>query len=151
MVHIEVDDVQAWLETTKLEVTSLQPDLEAQIAAEVLARISVAYPDEIDDWTNHTNTPRLIKKIIAMMYSGWFYDRQYSETSDENSYADRLRAAAEALIAGIIAGSIDIIEIPGFPDVHGPLFFPTDQSSANEPTDDNPSDGPNVFSMGQIF
>jgi hypothetical protein len=96
-------------------------------------------------------TPKLVRKIIAMYYCGWAYDRQYSETSDSNDYADRLRAMADSLIEGLISGSIDLIEIPGMPPTSEPEFFPTDVSSANLPSMEFPSDGPPKFTMGKVF
>lgn len=153
MAHITVAEAQAWLETTKLTLSSIDTSREAQIASQVIARVVSAYPEAAPTWTDTTTTPRLIRSIIAMMYTGWLYDTTYSENPEDNAYADRLRAAAETLIAGIVEGTIDIEEVPGLPTIGQPVFYPTDASSAPDakPTEADPSAGPALFSMGKIF
>lgn len=150
MAFIEPVDVQAWLEGTKLEVGNLDAALEDQIASEVLGRISTASYD-VTGWTDSTNTPKLVKKVMAMLYAGWFYDREYSETSDTNDYALRLKQAAEALITGIILGTTDIGEVVGVSSLGDPLFFPNDASSALTANQYDVGDGPAAFSMGTRF
>lgn len=153
MGHITVAEVQSWLEETKLTLTSISTEREAQIAAQVIARVVSAYPEAAPTWIDEATTPRLIRSIIAMMYAGWYYDTQYSENPDDNTYADRLRKAADDLIAGIIAGTIDITEVEGLPTIGQPVFYPTDASSAPDakPTLEDPSAGPPMFSIGKVF
>lgn len=153
MAHISVDEAQAWLETTKLSLSALDTVQEDLIATQVIARVVSAYPDDAPTWTNETNTPKLVRSIIAMMYCGWFYDKQYSENPEDNAYADRLRAAAEALILGIVAGTTDIAEVPGLPLIGEPAFYPTDLSSAPDavPSVEDPSAGPPMYSIGKVF
>lgn len=150
MAHIEEKDIQAWLEGTKLQVGNLDDELESQIASEVLGRVSTASYD-VTGWTNFSTTPKLVKKVIAMLYAGWFYDREYSETSDTNDYALRLKQAAETLILGIIAGTTDIDEEPGVSQLGDPSFFPNDASSALRLNEFEVGDGPAAFSMGSRF
>jgi len=149
--HITLAEAQAWLETTKLSLPKLDDELEDQIATMVFGRLVIVYPDAVVTWVDAPSTPKLVRKIIAMYYAGWYYDRQYSETADSNDYADRLRKMADDLIEGLISGAIDIIEIPGMPPTSEPEFFPTDVSSANLPSDMFPSDGPPKFTMGKVF
>lgn len=150
MAHITEDDAQAWLEESKLEVGTLDAVMESQIASEVLGRISTAAYD-VTGWTDSTTTPILVKKVIAMLYAGWFYDKVYSETSDTNDYALRLKAWAETLIMGIIGGATDIGEVPGVSSLGDPIFFPTDASSARSSNEFETGDGPASFSMGTRF
>jgi hypothetical protein len=149
--RISLAEAQTWLEQTKLTLSTLDAAMEAQISAQILSRLAAAYPTDVLTWTTETNTPPLVRSIISMFYAGWSYDRQYSENPEDNSYADRLRAWAEQLLTGILEGTIDIPEVPGLPTIGEPAFFPTDASSANEPTDDNPSDGGPKFLMGKVF
>lgn len=153
MAHITIAEAQAWLESTKLTLPSLDTEQEAQIASQVIARVVSAYPEEALTWIDDASTPRLIRSIIAMMYAGWFYDKTYSENPEDNSYADRLRQMAEELIEGIVSGVIDIIEVEGLPSIGSPVFYPTDFSSRPDakPTKEDPSAGPPLFSMGKIF
>jgi len=150
VANITVEDVQAWLEETKLEIGSLDSNLESQVATEVLGRVSTADYD-VTGWIDPGTTPKLIRKIIAMLYAGWFYDRQYSETSDTNDYALRLKEAAEALLKGIVEGTTDIVEVPGTTTLIEPVFFPTDDSSSVPFNPYVPGDGPAAFSMGARF
>jgi len=150
MAHVTESDVQAWLEESKLEVGTLEAEFEVQIATEVLGRIVTAAYD-VTGWTDSTNTPVLVKKIIAMLYAGWYYDKVYSETSETNQYAQRLKRAAETLLLGIIAGTTDLGEVPGISDLGSPVFFPTDVSSARSQNEYEVGDGPAVFGMGARF
>lgn len=148
MAHVTETEVQAWLEESKLEVGTLDVVMESQITSEVLGRLASASYDTVG-WTDSASTPVLVKKIISMLYAGWYYDRQYSETPDTNEYAIRLKEAAEALMLGVIAGTTDIGEIPGT-STHGELvFFPDDASSAADFNTEG--DGPAAFSMGAKF
>ncbi|HEY9660601.1 MAG TPA: hypothetical protein V6C65_19265 [Allocoleopsis sp.] len=149
MAHITTSDAQGWAESTKLTLSSLDASLEAQISTEVLSRLASAY--DISGWTNDTNTPALVKVIIAKMYVAWFYDKSYSENQDQgNDYAAMLRTNAEMLITGIIDGVIDVPGVPGI-GTGVPGYYPNDASSALEPTFDDPSLGPAKFSMGKVF
>jgi hypothetical protein len=151
MANISVADAQAWAELTKLTLSALDADLEAQVSTQVLSRIAQAY--DVSGWTTTSNTPKLVKNIIAMTYVSWLYSRQYSEDeTGSNEYAIRLLAYAETLILGIISGANDLDETPeqvGPTTV--PLFYPTDASSALEPSTDDPSLGPAKFTMGTVW
>ena len=146
--HITVPEAQAWAEQTKLTISTLDTELEAHLAAEVITRLSSAF--DTTTWTSDVTTPKLVRTIISKLYVAWVYDRQYSEDIEQgNNYADRLKQNAEGLMIGLIDGTI---ELPGLPDTSGsPAFYPTDASSAQEPTFLDPSLGPAAFSMGKRF
>lgn len=148
MAHITVGEAQAWAEGTKLTISSLNTELEAHLAEEVLRQLDSAF--DITTWTDAVLTPKLVRTIISKLYVAWLYDRQYSEDIGPGSnYADRLKENANMLLAGLIAGTI---ELPGVVDIAGsPVFYPTDASSALTPTIDDPSLGPSAFSMGMRF
>jgi hypothetical protein len=149
MAHIMPEEARAWAEGSKLSVTALDIDLESQISEEVLRRLDSGF--DVTGWTSETTTPNLVRVIIAKMYIAWLYDRQYSEDIEAGSnYADRLKANAELLMAGLLDGTI---ELPGVDaGTSGTaVFYPTDASSALEPTSDDLSLGPAAFSMGMRF
>lgn len=148
MARILAAEAQAWAEGTKLTISSLDTALLAHIEEEVIRRVAVAV--DTTAWTDSTNTPQIVKTAISKLYVSWFYDRSYSEDiADGSAYATRLNANAEMIITGIVDGTI---EIPGAAADSGePLFYPTDLSSASEPTDSDPSLGPAKFSMGMVF
>jgi hypothetical protein len=159
MAHIVLADAQTWLENTKAHLTTLDANLEAQVSTMVMGRLAETFNASlVSTWTDNNTTPALVKQIIAMMYCGWFYDRQFSEmvAAEGTSYGVVLRTYAEALLEGVITGSIDLIEVaPGEPET-APVFYPTDSSStaavlaANTNPDDQ-SLGPPKFGMSMIF
>ena len=154
MARILVEDAQAWVEGTKFTIPDPLPSTDAnllgQIEAEVIGRVSSAYADEYPTWTDSTNTPALVKVAIAKMFVAWMYRKQYSEDLGEEdaAYAAKLEMNAESIISGLTDGTIDI---PGGGTDIGPIFYPTDASSAMVPTHDDPSLGPAKFSMGMVF
>jgi hypothetical protein len=150
MARITAADAQGWAESTKLVLSPLDASLVAQIETEIISRLSSIFVTT--GWTTDSNTPSIVKVVIAKTYVAWFYDRQYSENQENgNDYAAMLRANAEMLMEGLINGTIDI---PGETTTGagtGASFYPNDASSAQEPTEDDPSLGPAKFSMGKVF
>lgn len=149
MARVEVSDCQAWAEKTKLPISNLEPDLVSQVEGQVLDRLSGGF--DTSTWLDPTTTPAIIKSVISMFYISWVYDRQYSEENQQlNDYAVLLRAQAESLMIGILDGSTAIPGLP-VPTTAGPAFYPTDASSALQPTALEPSLGDAKFYMGKIF
>lgn len=163
-VRISVDDVRAWVENSKLSPEALDVDYLSQIEEEVLARINSVY--NVATWLDKPSTPRLIQVIIAKFYTGWLYDKFYSENQNQPSqYAQLVKNNAEMLVQGILTG---IITIPGLPPDNpvSPVFYPNDFSSsinpetgffnpavglANSVVPGDTSVGPAKFSMGRVF
>jgi hypothetical protein len=159
VAHITTSDVQTWLETTKLTISTIEPTLEADVSAEVLARLATQYGAYTPLWVDSTTTPQIVKQIIAMLYAGWIYDRAYSEVETNEaltSYGAVLRSWAMTLINDILGGSVPIAEIGSSPIAEAPVYYPNDASSttdawqANTDEDDN-SLGPAKFGMGKVF
>ena len=153
MARITLAEAQAWAEATKFTIgsisTSPNVDLLTQLESEVMARISSAYDTTL--WVDAATTPTIVRTAIAKLFVAWAYRRQYSESIEDNdaSYAALLEANAELIITGLVDGSI---EIPGEPVLTGvPAYYPTDASSAEAPTIEDPSLGPARFSMGMVF
>lgn len=154
MARIEVADVQAWVEVTKFTVKEPLPTTDAnllgQIETETVSRLSGTYAEEYPTWIDHTSTPPIVKVIIAKLFAAWMYRKAYSESlaEEDAAYAAKLEMNAEMLISGLIDGTIDI---PGGGSDVGPVFYPTDASSAMRSTRADPSLGPSKFSMGMTF
>lgn len=149
MPRITKENVQGWLDRSKLTILALDLDFLAQLEEEILARINSVYNTSL--WVDVNSTPLLIQAIISKKYASWHYAKSYSEnTEDDNEYAQRIDDNAEMLINGILSG---IIEVPGETAINnpGPSFYPNDASSAMEPTFEDPSLGPAKFSMGTVF
>ena len=152
MAHIVLGDVKAWLEKTKLDPSTIEANLETQIATLIKSRLQPVF--DTSGWVNDSNTPPLVRTIIAMYYVAAIYDRTYTDENpeDTNTYANVLRRLADANIAGLLNGSLVLPEDPDAADFSGqPSFFPTDASSANDPTPTSPSDGGPAFLMGSVF
>jgi hypothetical protein len=150
MVHIALDEANAWFESTKLALSEVDEQLESQVVSLLFSRLAGTYPTT--SWIDEATTPDLIRTLIAMSYAAWYYDRTYSDDSESNEYAALLRRYIEDNISGLLSGSVTIIEIPtDAAEISQPTFFPNDLSSANNPTSDNPSDGGPSFMMGSIF
>lgn len=150
MARVTMQEVQAWLDPIKLTIASVEVELVAHLEEEILSRLASVYDTSV--WTTDANTPKLVRTIISKTYASFLIDRYYSEDQEEgNDYAARLMANATMLITGIIDGSI---VIPGTPDPgtpRSPSYFPTDASSALEPTFDHPEYGGPYFSMSKSF
>ena len=163
MARISVDDVKAWVESTKLDPQALDLDHLDQIESEIFARINSVY--SVATWIDKASTPRLIQVIIAKTYTGWLYDKYYSENqSAPNQYSQLIKQNAEMLIQGILDGTI---EIPGLPpdNPSSATFYPNDASSSIAPDNGgydtssglltpipgDTSTGPAKFSMGKRF
>lgn len=152
MAHFTLTEANAWLTETKLSLTTLDNSLASQSALQVLPRLAGTF--DTTSWTGDTNTPPLIRSIIAMYYVSWIYDRTYSDNTDDttSNFAFLLRQRADLVIEGLIGGALTLPEDPeANASVGQPTFFPNDASSANEPSTDFPSDGPAAFMMGTVF
>jgi hypothetical protein len=152
MPRVTPQEVQSWLEGTKSDLAgSLDSDFLRQIEARVLGQIASAYP--VSAWVSVGTTPELVRVCIAMKYAAWFYRRTYSEEGETNQYATLLDTSANALITGIINGSIILPDATSATTVAGPSFYPSDASSALDPINfpDDRSVGPGAFSMNKIF
>lgn len=151
MANITVEEAQAWCQRNKLDLGSaLDGALEVQVASPVLARIGTTY--DTSSWVSSSTTPQIVKTIIAMYYVAWTYDKLYSDDNDDtNAYADKLMAAADAALANILDGTTEIPGVDPTSNSGAPSFYPTDASSALDPTVEDPSLGGAKFSMGTIF
>lgn len=150
MTHIHFKEAQAWAERTKLDLgTSLEGELEGQLSTQVLARVATAY--DVSGWVSEATTPALIRTAIAMRYVAFIYARTYSNDTDGDTYSTLLLQGSDAIIQNIIDGITPIDGVDPIADLSEPVFYPTDLSSASEPTPEDPSLGPAKFSMGQIF
>lgn len=151
MANITLSDVQAWLETTKLNPSTIESNLADQITVALLARLRPVF-DSVDTWTSDTTTPKLVKTIISMLYVAALYERSYGDDhEDTDNYAGLLRSMAEANILGLLNGSLQITEDDSNRDSSSPAYFPNDLSSAQAASSDAPNDGGPYFTMGMTF
>jgi|SRR5215471_976031 len=160
MTYINVTDVSQWLEPTKLNITTLDTQLEATAFEVVASRLSVRYDTSL--WTSISTTPPLVQKILGMMVAGYTYNRQYSENEDLDKYGFWLLSYADNLITGLATGVVDLVDTgQGLVNAERspfsfPAFWPTDAATdmadttlGGDPTD--PNAAPLHFTSGQVF
>lgn len=151
-MHITLDEVNAWAESTKLDFSAGELDeaLERHVSTQIISRLRGTF--DVSTWVDDATTPKLVRTLISMLYMAWYYDKHYSDDAEANAYAQLLRETVEANILGLLSGDIILEE---FPDanigVGTPSFFPTDASSSRPSSSMFPSDGPPVFTMGSVF
>lgn len=151
---IELADATAWADTTSGKfpgMSQLDAALVAAIQSQVLSQLANIYP--VVKWIDVASTPTLVKSIIGMLYTASMYDRVYANDDDTSNYATRLQDAAAKLLQGLISGNLALTDLPAIDatTTQLPAFYPTNASSVLEPTVDNPSLGPAVFSMGTLW
>lgn len=148
---IELSDAQAWIDQVgnKLPLASLDDALVSSLAEQLKGRLGQQY--NVEAWTNTNNTPALIKKILGMQYIGWHYQRVFANDTDNvSNYGARLLEEAEKLIVALTTGVLTVTDV--LPVQLGtPAFYPTNASSALDPTTDDPSLGGPVFALGTIW
>lgn len=149
MPRVTLSEVAAWVEPVKIPITALDSELLSQLEEEVLVQLTSQYT--VTTWVDPTTTPKIVRVIIAKMYASFHIDRAYSENQDGgNDYAARIMANANMLLTGLASGSIEVPDSPPS-NPSTPSFFPTDFSSAQTPTADNPEFGGPYFSLGRSF
>lgn len=160
-IRITTVNVQAWLETTKLNIAGVEADLDLQLETRVLAQLEAGF--DVSTWLTPTSTPEIVRSVLAMKYAAAILDRQFSEDSSATDpYAAQLNLMADDLVTGMLTGTVVVDGVlSGQPATEGPDFYPTDVSSVPGLHQDSqwssnyyqgdPSLGPPKFSMGQRF
>lgn len=137
MAYTDVTAVQSWLEQTKYNLEGILDDnLVSTAVSYVIGTIASKYATTT--WADSASTPPLVCDIITMLVAAWTYERQVAEDASETaqmSWGAQLEAKANAILAGIMNGSIDLIDssgndVPIDTNVYGPIFFPTNSSTA---------------------
>lgn len=135
-IGFDKDDASAWADGSKLVIDALDGDLAESVTTGVYDRVRVMYNTAA--WVGPSSTPSLIRKIMAMQYVAWLYERTYSEDGAGNTYANRLFLESEMLLNNLVSGVIVLEDVPSLAGTTGlgsPLYEVT------EP----------VFTMGQIW
>ena len=154
-MHVSVQEVQQWLEVTKLAVTDVDATLEDTFFNLVAGRLSARY--DVASWTDETTTPKLVRVVVSMLIAAAVYNRSYAEQIadvSEVSYGTRLELSAMSLLGGLADGSTDLVGEEGTEsDISGPVFWPTDMATTIAAEEGADADGAAVraFSMGMRF
>ena len=152
MPLIDVDDVQPWLEITKLRLDSDDKLAEEPFQSEFVKSRLASCDIDVTVWIDALTTPTLVKQIIGMLVAAHKYNTYYSETDEAagNPYANKLEDRATLLLEGICAGTIDLLDITDDPATSGfgsVLFYPDDDVGVLE---ENKEEAVR-FTMGKVF
>jgi len=135
MAYLEANDVQAWLEQTKLTVHEpLDAAMESLHSQRVLGVLATRY--DVTLWTDGASTPALVVQLIAMLYAASFYRRQYSEDlGNDPAWPVWLEKTAGDTLALIQSGGINIIDVIVEVDtgLQQPAFYPNDLADETDP------------------
>jgi hypothetical protein len=105
------EEVQAWLEQSKLTVTEVDQSLHEAARALVFSRVAEVYDTET--WVDVSTTPDLIRKVASLYIAAWVYNRAFSSLADVGTtYGDKLIAMADTLCAAIIGGDASLLDVP---------------------------------------
>jgi hypothetical protein len=107
MAHCTVSEVQSWLQSTKLKIDNIDPDLETSAVNIVFGQLGAIYVTT--GWLDDTNTPSIVQTILCMLLASWIYRRAYAENIETDlSYPSWLEDEANMLIQMIVGGTIAI-------------------------------------------
>lgn len=145
MSYVTVEEIQQWVEATKLPIDVVEGELETSAMNIAFNTVSAVYTTT--GWIDVATTPALVRQAIAMLIAAWTYNRAYSEEDPEGSgYAQWLENKAMALLGSIATGTIDLIEVEGtVSGAGGPTFYPNDDTELEDPH------SAAKFTMGSVF
>jgi hypothetical protein len=128
-------EVQAWLEETKLPLVEIDQGLHE--AARVLVFSHLAEVYDTSGWTTSTNTPSLVRQVVAIYIAAWVYNRAYSSVSIEGpTYGDKLIAMAESILVSIVNGNADLTDADSsIARSTSPEFVPNDSTGSSQQYD----------------
>lgn len=114
MAYINIELANAWTDKDRLNLTTIDANLENQIASQVIQRASQAF--DVTFWTDITNTPMLIKSIISMTYVGRSYQsKTLDNISGLDNYGTKLIEDARLLLDAVVKGEIQLFDEEGNP------------------------------------
>jgi hypothetical protein len=133
--HVTTGEINAWLDSSKLEVSSVDPELEAAVTPLVFSQLARVY--DTTGWLNVASTPELVRKLIGMQMAAVLYRRAYSEqTTETPSWPEYLEELMANTVIGIIAGTIDLVDVPGLEgEATGPTFVPNATTGSSQQYD----------------
>lgn len=106
---VELEDINQFLPKDKLTLAEEDREVALESTAKEVVLSSLAPRFDTDEWISKQTTPNLVVSIIGMFVAGWIYNRQYgADATDDSGYGNVLLAQANALIQGLVGGSLDI-------------------------------------------
>lgn len=152
-VHVTAEEIQQWIQDSRLLVGSVDPALESSAYSRVVSALAQRYTTAT--WTDSTTTPDLIRSVISMLIAAWMINRAHAETvGDVDAYGVHLESSAMVLLGGLADGSILIDDTAvGDYSAGQPGFWPTDMATtiATEEGWDAEGAAPLMFTAGKVF
>lgn len=157
---VSLEEIQQWLERTRLSVDAIDEHLQETAKELVFSRTSRAFDQS--GWVDADSSPALIRKIISMYIASWTYQRTYAESVGEgtNAYAAKLEAMAESLLKGLEEGTVQLTDVSSIDDTQTqtPSYWPNENTgntqqydAANTPLGLDQYSEDIKFTMGAIF
>lgn len=112
---ITVANVNAWLDTKKASISSLDDELAAQLTTRVFGAVSSRYSTE--NWVSNAYTPQLILEVISMLYAGYHFHKVYSTDTEPGMYGELLLRDANLLLDSIVNGNLSLASSGAIPVV----------------------------------
>lgn len=112
MSYIDVALVNAWTDKDRYNLTTIDGQLESQIAAQVIQRASQAF--DTHSWSNSATTPMIIKSIIAMIYVGRSYQaKTLDNINGIDNYGTKLVEDGYRFLEAVVAGELQLFDEDG--------------------------------------
>jgi hypothetical protein len=155
VAYVTLAQVQSWLQEDKYDVlpSGYSAEQESLAADKILATLEARYATST--WTNSTNTPGMVVRMIAMLVASYTLRKAVSQDDGIASYADWLESRVDLLLAGLISGEIDLPGVDPDPNSPGGAsvgFFPTEVATQLWLEDPTAEGGAaRWFTMQQVF
>jgi hypothetical protein len=132
------EDANVHLDGKKIEFLNEEDATGEALATDRYIRgiLGSAFGNEIViDWDSDPSggqsaTPELVRQAAAFLMAHYRYSKIYSEEAlAQNGYAMYLKTQADAILMGLVDGTLELVDVPGgsgTTDVSQPSFFPDD-------------------------
>jgi len=158
-------DANEWLDGTKIQfLNAFDAAPEATSVDNIVrAYLKDTFPDNVDLWdanpgTGQEATPAIIREIASLLMAAYRYEKVYSlDLTAGPTYASVLEARAMALIEGIKAGTITLIDTTyDAPHFDQGNFYPNDMTIVTDDMDSehlhlDVGDPLRFFTMDRVF
>jgi hypothetical protein len=157
MSHVIAEEVQVWLNNTRLTLSEIDDQFEAAAASVIFARVATRY--DTSGWVNDATTPGIVRVALSRLIAAYEFRKAYSEVTADTagSYADWLEVGAMSIADSIANGIIDLPGVSETTSPSSPLFWPNDTTGLTQQYDaaGNPIggqfSGDSKFRMGTRF
>ena len=138
--RIELTDVALYADGHKLNIQTLDPDLEAALDG-VVAQLSTIYA--VSGWNSPANTPPIVRQLLGMYYVAWWYLRTYSNDASQNGYGLWLMERADGMLTSLLTKQLVLIGVPEAPG--------NEEQLAHNTASFYPNDSPAKFGMDHVW